>query len=97
MNPTVTSYSYSRWESIYVRFLNEKYAQKAYEIMLYCSRFWCKFSKNDKKSLQMYTVDCVGEVNHDHKKLILKARDKAQRSLVTFQIPRKDLSALFLF
>ena len=32
MNPTVTSYSYSRWEGMYARFLNEKYAQKAYEI-----------------------------------------------------------------
>ena len=32
MNPTVTSYSYSRWESMYARFLNEKVRSKANEI-----------------------------------------------------------------
>ena len=31
-NPTVTRYSYSRWESIYVRFHNEKVRSKANEI-----------------------------------------------------------------
>ena len=32
MSPTVTRYSYSRWESMYARFLNEKVRSKANEI-----------------------------------------------------------------
>ena len=32
MSPTVRRYSYSRWESMYARFLNEKVRSKANEI-----------------------------------------------------------------